>query len=131
MTAKPDISTPEHIRRLVDGFYAQVRVDPMLGGIFNGLIAERWPEHLAKMYRFWGTVLLNEASYTGAPFRPHATMPLQQAHFDRWLALFHGTIDKLFFGPVADLAHMNAERMAQMFISRINRIREHPENFIQ
>lgn len=131
MSTRPDIRTPEHIRQLVDTFYDQVRVDPLLGGIFNGVIGDRWPEHLAKMYRFWGTVLVNEGSYTGAPFRPHATMPLEQKHFDRWLELFHGTVDTLFAGPVANLAHLNAVRMAEMFISRINLIRDQPEKFIQ
>jgi len=131
MNTKPDISTPKHIRQLVDTFYDQVRVDPLLGGIFNGVIGDRWPEHLAKLYRFWGTVLINEGTYSGAPFRPHATMPLEQTHFDRWLALFHDTVDGLFAGPVADLAHLNAERMAEMFISRIKLLRDHPEKFIQ
>lgn len=131
MSSKPDIKTPEQIRQLVDTFYDQVRVDQLLGGIFNGVIGDRWPEHLAKMYRFWGTVLINEGSYTGAPFRPHATMPLEQKHFDRWLELFHGTVDTLFAGPVANLAHLNAVRMAEMFISRINLIRDQPEKFIQ
>ncbi len=131
MNERKDISTREDIRTLVDSFYAQVRVDPMLGGIFNGVIGDRWPQHLEKMYTFWGTILINEASYSGAPFRPHAQLPVQQAHFDRWLELFHGTVDKHFSGPVADLAHMNAERMAAMFMERITYFREHPQRFIQ
>ncbi len=128
---KQDISTREHIRTLVDTFYAQVRIDPLLGGIFNGVIGDRWPQHLEKMYTFWGTILINEASYSGAPFRPHAQLPVQQLHFDRWLDLFHGTVDSLFSGPVADLAHMNAERMAEMFMARITTLRERPDRFIQ
>jgi hemoglobin len=131
MNKKKDISTPEDIRTLVDGFYAQVRVDQMLGGIFNGVIGDRWPQHLEKMYTFWGTILINEASYSGAPFRPHAQLPVQQAHFDRWLELFHSTVDAHFSGPVADLAHRNAERMAAMFMERITFFREQPQRFIQ
>ncbi len=131
MKEKRDIRTPEDIRTLVDNFYAQVRVDQMLGGIFNGVIGDRWPQHLEKMYKFWGTILINEASYSGAPFRPHAQLPVQQAHFDRWLELFHGTVDTHFSGPVADLAHMNAERMAAMFMERITFFREQPQRFIQ
>ena len=59
MTAKArhDITTPDHVRLLVDSFYAKIRVDPLLGGIFNGVIQDRWPQHLAKMYTFWGSVL--------------------------------------------------------------------------
>ncbi|MBP6311676.1 MAG: group III truncated hemoglobin [Flavobacteriales bacterium] len=128
---RTDITTREHIEKLVDGFYAQVRIDPLLGGVFNGAIGDRWPEHLEKMYRFWGTVLLNEGSYNGAPFRPHATMPLEQKHFDRWLMLFHATVSEHFEGLVADLAHMNADRMAAMFMSKITMLRERPDKFIQ
>lgn len=131
MSERSDISTAEHIRLLVDTFYGKVRVDQMLGGIFNGVIKDRWPEHMAKMYRFWGTVLITEGSYFGAPFRPHAGLPISEEHFARWLTLFHGTVDELFKGPVADLAHMNAERMAEMFMMRIERLREDPSAFIQ
>jgi hemoglobin len=131
MSERPDISTPEHIRQLVDAFYGKVRVDPMLGGIFNGVIQDRWPEHLAKMYTFWGTVLIGEQSYQGAPFRPHKDLPVQQEHFDRWLVLFRSTVGGSFQGPVAELALTNAERMAAMFMERIGFYRDHPERFIQ
>lgn len=131
MNEKKDIATASDIRELVDGFYDQVRVDPLLGGIFAGVIKDNWPAHLAKMHRFWGTVLINENSYSGAPFHPHAALPVSQAHFDRWLSLFHGTVDRLFAGPVADLAHTNAERMAGMFMMRIGRLRSDPQGFIR
>lgn len=128
---KPDIATPEHIRLLVDAFYGQVRVDPLLGGIFNGAIQDRWPQHLAKMYTFWGTVLLEERSYFGAPLRPHLGLPVEQRHFDRWLLLFRATVRAHFSGPVAELALDNAERMATLFLERITLHRERPERFIQ
>lgn len=131
MDQRPDIATPEHIRLLVDRFYAKVRVDPMLGGIFNGVIQDRWPHHLAKMYTFWGTVLLGEQSYQGAPFRPHKDLPVQQDHFDRWMLLFRATVQEHFNGPIADLALMNAERMAAMFMERISFYRAHPDRFLQ
>ncbi|MFT3884047.1 MAG: group III truncated hemoglobin [Flavobacteriales bacterium] len=130
-SSKPDISTPEHIRLLVDSFYGKVRVDPLLGGVFNSVIQDRWPQHLAKMYTFWGTILIGEQSYFGAPFRPHKELPVEQLHFDRWLLLFHATVKEHFHGPVADLAKSNAERMAAMFLERIAFHREHPERFLQ
>lgn len=127
----PDIRTADDIRLLVDGFYGQVQVDPLIGGIFNGVIRDRWPQHLEKMYTFWGTVLLGEESYQGAPMRPHLDMPLQKEHFDRWLELFHGTVDTHFRGPVADLAKMNGSRMAAMFLQRITFFRENSTRHIQ
>ncbi|MCB0807825.1 MAG: group III truncated hemoglobin [Flavobacteriales bacterium] len=129
--ARTDIQDREHIVLLVDSFYDKVRVDVVLGGVFNGVIGDRWPEHLEKMYRFWATVLINEGSYSGAPVRPHLDMPIGGQHFQRWLELFHGTVDDLFQGPVADLAKRNADRMAEMFQERINRYRERPTQHIQ
>lgn len=131
MTERPDISTPEHIRLLVDSFYGKVRVDPLIGGIFNGVIKDQWPEHLAKMYRFWGTVLLGEQSYQGAPMRPHLDMPLQQEHFDRWLSHFRATVHEHFAGSAAELAISNGERMADMFLQRITFFRDQPQRHIQ
>lgn len=126
-----DIQHHDQIVQLVDTFYGKVRKDELLGGIFNGIIGDRWPEHLEKMHRFWGTVLINEGSYTGTPLRPHLDMPIGATHFQRWLQLFHATVDELFEGPVAQLAHRNADRMADMFQERIARYRERPQDFIQ
>ncbi|HRD53749.1 MAG TPA: group III truncated hemoglobin [Flavobacteriales bacterium] len=128
---RTDIQHHDHIVLLVDSFYGRVRNDELLGGIFNGIIGDCWPEHLEKMHRFWSTVLINEVSYTGTPLRPHLHMPIGAVHFQRWLTLFLATVDDLFEGPVADLAKRNALRMADMFQERINRHRTRPQDFIQ
>ncbi len=47
-----EILNIEDVTLLVDSFYQKVRKDQLLGGIFNGVIQNRWPEHLEKMYRF-------------------------------------------------------------------------------
>lgn len=45
-----DIGILKDIELLVDSFYTKVRSDELLGPIFNGVIQNRWPEHLKKMY---------------------------------------------------------------------------------
>ena len=87
MNERKDISTLEDIQLLVNNFYQQVQVDPLIGPIFHGVIKDRWPQHLEKMHRFWQTVLLEEHTYFGSPFPPHAQLPVEQKHFDAWLAL--------------------------------------------
>lgn len=67
---RQDILTIEDVKLLVDRFYEKIRVDELLGPIFNERIQNRWPEHLEKMYRFWQTVLLGEHTYFSSPF-PH------------------------------------------------------------
>lgn len=126
MHTKSDIRSIDDIRLLVDTFYGAIKTDPMVGPIFIGVIGNRWPEHLQKMYGFWETILLGEHSYAGNPFKPHARMPLYQEHFDSWLTLWHGTIDRFFSGPVADEAKWRAGKMAIVFLSRIEDYRNDP-----
>jgi hemoglobin len=119
MNHRKDITTIEDIRLLVDTFYGKIRVDILLGGIFNGAIRDRWPEHLEKMCRFWQTVLLDEHTYYGSPFPPHAQLLVEQKHFDTWLKLWYETIDEHFIGARADEAKWRGDKMAVMFLSKI------------
>ena len=123
MENKKDITTLEDIQLLVDTFYGKVRKDPLIGPIFNGVIADRWPQHLAKMYRFWQTVLFDEYTYSGSPFPPHAQLPVSQQHFDTWLGLWHGTIDQFFTGEKASEAKWRGDKMAKMFLAKIEYFR--------
>lgn len=119
---KKDIKEYKDIQIMVDDFYGKVQNDELLRDIFNNVILDRWPEHLEKMYRFWETVLLNNHTYHGSPFMPHAKLPIEKKHFERWLTLFHHTIDDHFSGLKADEAKTRAEKMAQMFQYKIDHI---------
>lgn len=123
---KKEIETIEDIKNLVNSFYGKVREDDLLADIFNNIIQDRWSEHLEKMYRFWQTVLLEEHTYFGSPFVPHAKLPVEKQHFERWLKLFYDTIDEYFIGELAEKAKWQGERMAQMFNMKIDHYRNHP-----
>lgn len=124
LQTKKDITTLDDIKLLVDSFYGKIRIDLLLGGIFNGVIKDRWPEHLEKMYTFWQTVLLEEHTYYGSPFLPHAKLPVDAEHFERWLMLFNETVDTFFEGDKATKAKWQGQRMAEMFLSKITYYRE-------
>jgi len=119
MNERNDITSMEDIKLLVNTFYSKIRIDSLLGGLFNGVIKDRWPEHLEKMYRFWQTVLLEEHTYYGSPFPPHAKLPIEQRHFDTWLMLWHETINEHFTGTKAEEAKWRGDKMAVMFLSKI------------
>ena len=121
-----DIQNIDDIQLMVNTFYDTIRQDELLGPIFDGIIQDRWPVHLEKMYRFWQTILLEDHTYFGQPFPPHARMPIQQEHFDRWVALFTATVDRLFDGQKADEAKWRARRMADMFASKVAWYQERP-----
>ncbi|MCF3111654.1 group III truncated hemoglobin [Niabella sp. CC-SYL272] len=116
---KNDITTIADIRLLVDRFYISVRENEQIGPIFDAVIRDQWPQHLGKMYRFWETVLLGNHTYFGSPFPPHAKLPVTREHFDTWLHIWQQTIDTYFQGAKADEAKWRAEKMAAMFLSKI------------
>jgi len=124
---KKDIQNLGDIKLLVDEFYGKVRKDDVIGVVFERHIQDRWPEHLEKMYAFWQTLLLEEKTYNGKPFPPHALLPISEVHFNRWLDLFQETTEKLFKGEKADEAVWRARKMAALFQHKLEYIRNNPD----
>ena len=115
-----DIRDKADIKVLIDAFYQQVRVDDRLGIVFAARIPdEEWPLHLEKMYGFWNSVLFAQRDYRGRPFAKHALLPIEDAHFERWLTLFGQTVDANFSGPKAEEAKMRAGKIGEMFKSKL------------
>jgi hemoglobin len=82
------------IERLVRGFYAKVRTDAVLAPIFEARIRD-WEPHLEQMCAFWSSVALMSGRYHGTPMVKHVPLPVDAAHFDRWLELFEETAREL------------------------------------
>nr|WP_068889429.1 group III truncated hemoglobin [Pedobacter panaciterrae] len=115
---KADISNFEDIVLFVDSFYSKVNTDELIGPVFD-LVVTDWNPHLSKMYDFWNAVLFGVAGFKGNPFARHAPLPLQKAHFERWLLLFEQTINEHFSGALADETKKKAGMMAEMFLSKL------------
>jgi hemoglobin len=102
------------IRRLVDAFYAKVRLDPELAPIFARAIPGDWQPHLTKMYAFWSSVMLTTGRYKGNPVVKHLVIPGIQPHlFERWLTLFNETSSDLFDHDVSEEFRAKAARIAE------------------
>ncbi|MBD1425183.1 group III truncated hemoglobin [Sphingobacterium arenae] len=123
---KADIQTLDNVKLMVNTFYGRVQKDDLIGPIFNAKLEDHWPEHLEKMYTFWQTILLDEYTYQGRPFPPHAQLPIEAEHFDRWLQLFDKTVNDLFAGPVAEEAKSRGRKMAALFQVKLDHIRQSP-----
>jgi hemoglobin len=78
------------IERLVRAYYAKIRADEVLAPIFEARIKD-WEPHLERMCAFWSSVALMSGRYHGTPMAKHMPLPVDAAHFDRWLALFEET----------------------------------------
>ena len=100
------------IARLVDAFYARVRVDPLLGPVFDARIAD-WGPHMEQMRLFWSSVALMSGVYHGRPMPKHLPLPVDATHFDRWLELFERTAREVCPPAAADHFIERARRIAE------------------
>lgn len=113
-----DLDTPAEIAEMVRRFYADVAQDELLGPMFNDVAQVDWSEHLPKLTAFWCRALLGQPGYVGNPFQAHAEVhrrrPFTVAHFERWLALFHETLELGWVGPCATRAADLADNVARV-----------------
>lgn len=114
-----DIQTPEDIKLMVDSFYEKVNRDELLSPIFNDFANVDWQHHLPKMYAFWSFVILGIQGYQGRPFPPHALLPVNSEHFNKWLELFQKNIDEQFSGINAEITKEKARNIALTFQYRL------------
>jgi hemoglobin len=98
------------IEKLVRTFYGRVRCDALLGPVFESRVTD-WGAHIARLCLFWSSVALMSGRYHGQPMAAHMPLPVDAAHFERWLQIFTTTARELC--PPAAAAH---------FIERASRI---------
>ena len=123
-----DIENLEDIKVFVDDFYQKIKIDDLIGPVFIAQIGHGdWSKHLHRMYQFWDTVLFFQRSYKGNPFSKHAHLPIEGVHFERWITLFHQTIDQHFEGVVADDVKNRAAKMGLMFQSKLMYLKNNPQ----
>lgn len=113
---KKDIADRSDIEKMVNLFYEKVKLDDLIGYIFNDIVKVDWNKHLPVMYDFWEGVIFFTGSYTGNPMITHRKLnlvvSLTPEHFKRWLALFQQTIDENFAGEKAELTRQRAISIA-------------------
>lgn len=114
MTDQPSLPprfdvTPAEIDHVVTEFYAAMRSHPGLGPVFARHVTD-WPEHEAKIARFWRGAILHERGYDGNPYLIHqAAGDVRPGMFDPWLGLFDAVLRRNLRPDQAaawsDLAH--------------------------
>ena len=117
-----DIANPEDIRELVDRFYQALVIDEVVGHFFRGLDLEH---HLPRISAFWEMVLLDKPGYntnvTDVHLKLNERIPMERAHFDRWLALFRQAVDERYAGPRAEEAKLRALSIATVMLVKVQR----------
>lgn len=120
-----DIKNKEDVKLLVDSFYEKVLKDEVIGYLFTEVARLNVAEHMPVMYSFWSSILLGENSYKGNPMDKHFALnekeKLKKEHFERWLKLWHETINELFTGDVANEAKNRANQIGQLMLFKMQK----------
>ena len=72
-----------------------------------------WTTHLDTLVAFWSSVLLRSGTYRGNPMSAHRPLDLDEAHFERWLALWGETARESLTPPEAAHVSALAQRIGQ------------------
>lgn len=123
MDNRKPIENMADIEMLVNRFYDKVRVNPVIGYIFEDVAKVDWEHHLPKMYKFWASILLGEHHFEGNPMQVHVALSkratMDEQAFNEWLRMFIATVDELFVGPKADEAKQRAASIARIMLFKI------------
>ena len=111
-----DIADRADIERLIVAFYGAAFDDPRIGPVFTDIAHMDLDAHLPIMADFWETVLFRAGTYSRNALQVHVALNrrrrLDAGDFARWLEIWTATVDRMFAGPVAERAKLQAERIA-------------------
>ena len=121
---KRDIKDRQDIYKVVDDFYKKLFQDQELKHFFEKFNNEdSLQKHLNVLVDFWDNVLFYTGTYNKNAMLPHIelnkTKPFQKQHFERWLHLFHQSIDDNFKGEIAEVAKNRATSIATVMKLKI------------
>ncbi len=120
-----DIQGRDDIADLVTEFYTRAFQDAVLGPIFIDVAKMDLEAHMPIMCDFWETVLFQAGKYGRNAFGVHLDLhrqePLTPMHFQRWLDIWESTVDDMFRGDRANLAKVQAGRIANGISGRLQR----------
>lgn len=96
-----DITTYDDCLLLIRKFYDKLLKDELISHFFIQLDLDA---HIPRVADFWAFILIDQPGYSNNMMSAHASLPLKENDFERWLFLFHETIDENFEGEKAKLA---------------------------
>ena len=124
---KKYIETRADIDDLMNRFYAKAITDETIGYIFTDVAKLDLEYHLPIIGDFWETLLFGTGNYQKHgrnPLQVHAALnektPLLLEHFQRWLEIFHETINETFDGERADFLKLRASAIAKQMLNFVS-----------
>ncbi|MEO7265859.1 MAG: group III truncated hemoglobin [Ferruginibacter sp.] len=123
MDIKMDIEKRGDIEKFLLNFYEDVKADDTIGIVFTKVVPMNWEHHIPLITDFWESILLDNPVYKKNAMEVHYHLnkifPLQEKHFTAWLNIFNRIIDKMYEGPVTELAKKRAASIASLMLYKM------------
>jgi hemoglobin len=111
-----DLADRDDLIALLYDFYRRAFADDLIGPVFVDVAHMDLEEHIPAIADFWCKTVLHEGTYKRNVLVPHRELQekahMGAAHFDRWLQIWQATVDDRHAGRNADLAKLQAARVA-------------------
>jgi hemoglobin len=124
MGTKKDIETRGDIEKFLLNFYEDVKADDTIGIIFTKIVPMNWEHHIPLITDFWESILLDNPVYKKNAMEVHYQLnkifPLKEEHFRAWLNIFTRIIDRMYEGPVTELAKKRAASIAALMLYKMS-----------
>ncbi len=102
---KPDVSDAQDLYKIVASFYTKLLGDDSINHLFAETVQNGLQEHLQQLVRFWDQMIFGNYRYDKNVMeihqQQHQLTPFTAEHFEIWLGHFHGSIDELYEGEIA------------------------------
>ena len=123
-----DIETKQDIERMLLQFYRKAFADDLIGHFFTEVFPLNLDVHVPAIAAFWESIVFDSHTYSRNVMQAHEHVSslsrIRTEHLDRWVHLFHQTVDEHFSGDRAGLMKQRARSVATLMDIRIN----HPNN---
>jgi hemoglobin len=114
---KPDISSREDIKLIIEKFYDLLLEDKKMLPFFKEIVQQNHlKKHISDIADFWNDVLFDTNSYKNNVMQKHAAkhtfMAFKKEHFTIWTSYFFKSINTKFNGEKAELMKNRATSIA-------------------
>lgn len=111
-----DLADRSDVADLLYDFYERAFADELLRPVFVDIAQMDLDVHIPAITDFWCKTVLHVGTYKRNVLIPHRELQekahMGAAHFERWLQIWQHTVDDRYAGPNADLAKLQAARIA-------------------
>ena len=119
-----DVETRADLERMLTAFYEKVFQDELIGRFFTEVVPLNLDVHLPVITDFWESVVFDLHTYQKNVLaihqHIHQIVPIEKKHLDRWVEVFHKTVDEFFEGSKAEKMKKRAVSVATFMNIKLN-----------